>query len=94
MYKHCIYYKNRDEYMEAKIQKWGNSVGIRIPSSILKSLNIKTNDILNIEQEEDKIVIRIPKKKKISLEERFKNYHGENLSKDFSWDDPMGEEIW
>lgn len=80
--------------MEAKIQKWGNSVEIRIPSSILKSLNIKTNDILNIEQEEDKIVIRIPKKKKISLEERFNNYHGENLSKDFSWDDPMGEEIW
>ena len=81
-------------FMEAKIQKWGNSVEIRIPSSILKSLNIKTNDILNIEQEEDKIVIRIPKKKKISLEERFNNYHGENLSKDFSWDDPMGEEIW
>ena len=80
--------------MEAKVQKWGNSVEIRIPSSILKSLNIKTNDILNIEQEEDKIVIRIPKKKKISLEERFNNYHGENLSKDFSWDDPMGEEIW
>lgn len=80
--------------MEAKIQKWGNSVEIRIPSSILKSLNIKTNDILNIEQEEDKIVIRIPKKKKISLEERFNNYHGENLSKDFSWDNPMGEEIW
>ena len=80
--------------MEAKIQKWGNSVEIRIPSSILKSLNIKTNDILNIEQEEVKIVIRIPKKKKISLEERFNNYHGENLSKDFSWDDPMGEEIW
>lgn len=80
--------------MEAKVQKWGNSVGIRIPSSILKSLNIKTNDILNIEQEEDKIVIRIPKKKKISLEERFNNYHGENLSKDFSWDVPMREEIW
>lgn len=81
--------------MEAKIQKWGNSVGIRISSSILKSLNIKTNDILNnIEQEEDKIVIRIPKKKKISLEKRFNNYHGENLSKDFSWDDPMREEIW
>ena len=93
MYKHCIYYKNRDDYIEAKVQKWGNSVGIRIPSSILKSLNIKTNDILNIEQEEDKIVIRIPKKKKISLEERFNNYHGENLSKDFSWDDPMKEEI-
>ena len=50
--------------MEARIQKWGNSDGIRIPSSILKSLNIKTNDILNIEQQDDKIVISIPKKKK------------------------------
>lgn len=51
--------------MEARVQKWGNSNGIRIPSSILKSLNIKTNDILNIEQQEDKIIISITKSKKI-----------------------------
>ena len=80
--------------MEVKIQKWGNSAGIRIPSSILKSLDLKTNDILNIEQRENKIIISIPKKKKISLEEKFKNYHGENLAKVFSWDDPVGKEIW
>ncbi len=80
--------------MEVRIQKWGNSAGIRIPSSILKSLKIKTNDVLNIEQQEDKIVISIPKKRKISLEERFKNYNGDNLAKDFSWDDSMGREIW
>ena len=95
MYKQCIYYLiDGDDNMEARLQKWGNSAGIRIPSSILKSLNIKTNDILNIEQEEDKIVISIHKKKKISLEERFKNYHTNNLAKDFSWDEPMGKEIW
>ena len=82
------------EIMEARIQKWGNSLGIRIPSSILKSLNIKSNDILNISQEDDKIIISIPKKNKISLEEKFKNYHGENLAKEFSWDDPVGKEIW
>lgn len=80
--------------MEARVQKWGNSDGIRIPSSILKSLNIKTNDILNIEQEEDKIVITIPKRKKISLAEKFKQYSGENLAKDFSWDESVGKEIW
>ena len=80
--------------MEARIQKWGNSDGIRIPSSILKSLNIKTNDILNIEQEDDKIIISIPKKKKISLADRFKDYKGKNLAKDFSWDESVGKEIW
>ena len=80
--------------MEIRIQKWGNSDGIRIPSSILKSLNIKTNDILNIEQDNDKIIISIPKKKKISLEDRFKKYHGKNLAKEFSWDENVGREIW
>lgn len=85
---------NGDDIMEARIQKWGNSDGIRIPSSILKSLNIKTNDILNIEQKDDKIIISVPKKKKVSLEDRFKEYHGKNLAKDFVWDDPIGREIW
>ena len=80
--------------MEARLQKLGNSDGIRIPSSILKSLNIKTNDILNIEQEDDKIIISIPKKRKISLADKFKEYHGRNLAKDFSWDESVGKEIW
>ena len=80
--------------MEARLQKWGNSDGIRIPSSILKSLNIKTNDILNIEQVDDKIIISIPKKKKISLADKFKDYKGKNLAKDFSWDESVGKEIW
>ena len=80
--------------MEIRIQKWGNSDGIRIPSSILKSLNIKTNDILNIETVNKKIIISIPEKKKISLEKKFKEYKGKNLAKDFSWDESVGKEIW
>ncbi len=80
--------------MEARLQKWGNSTGIRIPSSILKSLNIKADDIVYIKQDEDRIIISIPKKKKISLRDKFKNYNGENLAKEFSWDKNVGKEIW
>lgn len=80
--------------MEIKLQKWGNSDAIRIPSSILKSLNLKTNDKVILEKVEDKIVITIPKKKHISLEEKFKAYKGENLAKEFVWDEPRGREIW
>ena len=80
--------------MEIRIQKWGNSDGIRIPSNILKSLNIKTNDILNIEQKNDKIIISVPKKRKISLDAKFKEYKGKNLAKEFSWDENIGKEIW
>ena len=80
--------------MEAKLQKWGNSCGIRIPNSILKSLNLKSNDIVLLEQIEDKIIISIPKKKKFCIEEEFEKYNGENPVKDFEWDDPVGREIW
>ena len=80
--------------MEARLQKWGNSDGIRIPSAILKSLKLKTNDKVNLEQVDDKIIISKQKKEKISLAEKFENYNGDNLSKDFSWDEARGKEIW
>lgn len=80
--------------MEVRLQKWGNSDGIRIPSPILKDLKIKTNDMLKIEKVDNKIVISKPEKAKISLEERFKKYNGDNLAKDFEWDEPRGREIW
>lgn len=80
--------------MEVRIQKWGNSDGIRIPSVILKALNLKTNDKVELVQAEDRIIISKSLNNKISLEDRFKNYKGDNLTKEFSWDDPKGREIW
>ena len=79
--------------MEARLQKWGNSNGIRIPSSYLKSLNLKTDDVVLLEQDEEKIIIFKPKDK-ISLKKKFEIYNGENLAKEFSWDDAKGKEIW
>ena len=78
--------------METKLQKWGNSDGIRIPSSFLKWLNIKTNDKVDLKCENDKIIISKPRND--ILMERFEKYDGENLAKEFSWDDPKGREIW
>lgn len=80
--------------MELKLQKWGNSYGIRIPSIFLKELNIKENDKILIEKQDDKIVISKSKKQKVSLREKFNNYKGKNLSNEYSWDEAVGREIW
>lgn len=79
--------------MEAKLQKWGNSDGIRIPSIILKSLNLKTNDRVELFQQEDKIVIKKVNSNRDLFEKKIKEYKGENLSKEFVWD-VKGKEIW
>jgi len=80
--------------MNMRLQKWGNSIGIRIPHNILKTLNLKTNDIVNIKEEDEKIIITKIEKKKISLEDRINMYEGKNLSKEFEWDQEQGREIW
>ncbi len=80
--------------MEVKLQRWGNSNGIRIPSVILKTLNLKPNDMVEIKENDDKIIISKLKNKHITLKERIKQYKGPNLAKDFIWDENVGKEIW
>ena len=80
--------------METRLQKWGNSDGIRIPSSFLKMLDLKTNDKVDLSYEDNKIIITKPKRRRITLEERFAEFNGNNSCKDFAWDDPKGKEIW
>ncbi len=83
--------------MEARIQKWGNSDGIRIPSSILKTLNIKTNDKVDLIQEKDRIIISKPKKRHLTLEERFEMFNSlsdneKGSVEPFDWGEDLGKE--
>ena len=83
--------------MEARLQKWGNSDGIRIPSSFLKSLNLKTNDKVDLTQEKDRIIISKPKKRHLTLEERFEMFeslpNNEKGSVElYDWGEDLGKE--
>ena len=80
--------------MEIKLQKWGNSFGIRIPKSIITDLDIKENDLLDIREEDKKLIIVKKEKEKVSLLKLFQEYKGENLTKEFEWDEARGNEIW
>lgn len=90
---------NGDDNMEARLQKWGNSDGIRIPSSFLKSLNLKTNDKVELIQEKDKIIISKPQKKHLTLEERFEMFeqlpiNEKGMVESYDWGEDLGKEIF
>jgi antitoxin MazE len=80
--------------MEIKLQKWGNSMGIRIPSNVIKSLGIKEGDNLKLEQQNNHLLLSKIERKHLTLKERFANYSGPNRSKDFTWDEAKGREVW
>lgn len=69
--------------MEVTLNKWGNSMGVRIPNSLIKQLDLKENMLLKINAIKNKLVIE---KKEKSIESLCKKITDENLNiyNDFS----------
>ena len=81
--------------MQATIQKWGNSQGIRIPKAFLEAVGMGENDLVEINRDDDNIVItKIKEKKGLTLEDIFKDYDGEYEPEEFDWGSPAGKEVW
>jgi antitoxin MazE len=76
--------------MEAKIQKWGNSLGIRIPNNIIKDLSLKNGSTVDINEEADHIIIT-PKK---NLEDLLNCITKENLHTEKDFGIIEGIESW
>jgi antitoxin MazE len=79
--------------MKATIQKWGNSLAIRIPKNISKDTRVSEGSDINITVENGKIILS-PSPKEFSLKELLKNITNENIHSEVSTGDHMGGEIW
>lgn len=44
--------------MDVKIQQWGNSAGLRVPSTVLKELGISLGDTLTLDIADGAIVLK------------------------------------
>ncbi|WP_121640674.1 AbrB/MazE/SpoVT family DNA-binding domain-containing protein [Virgibacillus sp. Bac330] len=75
-----------------KVQKWGNSLAVRIPSNMADEIKIVqgTEVELRVENRELKIV---PAKKKQTLEELMAKITSENRHDEIDWGKAEGAEI-
>jgi antitoxin MazE len=80
--------------MVAKIAKWGNSLGVRIPRPLLEVIGLTDNDSVEIIAE-DKILILRPARERLTLETLFQDWDGE-APEPYDWgelDAPVGREL-
>ena len=78
--------------MLTKVQKWGNSLAIRIPSVFAKEIGLRPDSEVELKLENDKLVI-VPNKKK-HLEELLNQITPENLHAEVDWGVKSGKEEW
>jgi antitoxin MazE len=77
--------------MQTVVQKWGNSLGIRIPSMYVKEFNLKNGNSVEIIEEDGKIVIVPPKK---NLQEMLSRVTQDNLHSPIETGSSLGNEEW
>ncbi len=81
--------------MQATIQKWGNSQGIRIPKAFLEALGMMENDVVELNRVNDNLVItKVKEKKELTIDDIFQGYDGEYTPEAFDWGLPVGREVW
>jgi len=92
---YILKYKEGDDFVRVRIQKWGNSQGIRIPKAFLDALGMMENDPVELNRVDDNIVItKVKKEKELTLDDIFKDYDGESVAEEFDWGSPIGKEVW
>lgn len=77
--------------MQTKIQKWGNSLGVRLPSQLSKQLHLYPGSTVELKIEDDRIVIEAPKYDLDSLLKGISSKNRHHLEFD---DKQFGSEEW
>lgn len=80
--------------MVSKVQKWGNSQGLRLPKHVLESADIAVGDHVEVIPQEGQIVIKKVSKRKFELAEMISRMPRNYKVHEESFGRPIGKEAW
>ena len=79
--------------MVTRIQKWGNSLALRIPRSFAVQAKVAAGTAVDIAVEKGQLVVR-PVRQRYRLRELLKAVDARNLHAEVQTGRPVGREIW
>jgi len=80
--------------MTGTIQKWGNSLALRIPSSLAKDAGLTRGAAVELAIEDGRIVVKPKARRRYSLSRLLKGVRKDNLHGEHDWGAPTGRESW
>ena len=82
--------------MHAKIQKWGNSQGLRLAKNLLADAQLDIGDEVDINVK-DGILLVTPAKRirgRHNLKDLVSRIPGNYQAGEIDWGEPVGKEVW
>ncbi len=82
--------------MFTKVQKWGNSQGIRLPKKLLEKTQIKVGEEVDISVKDGKIIVEATNniRGKYSIAELAQNMPKDYKVSEEDWGLPVGKEVF
>jgi antitoxin MazE len=82
--------------MLTKIQKWGNSQGLRLPKNLLADADLVPGDEVDIAVKDGIIIISPARRKRgrHSLKDLVARIPEDYQAGEVDWGEPVGKEIW
>lgn len=81
--------------MHVRVQKWGNSLAMRIPKPFAHDAEVKEGTVLNLSVSEGKLVATpVQKKKKFTLKQLLAEVNKNNLHSEVDVGPSVGREVW
>ena len=80
--------------MLTKIQKWGNSLALRIPKTFALDANLENDSTVEISLVDGKIVIKPVSAPQWSLDELLAGINKNNIHQEVDSGEPVGNEVW
>ncbi len=80
--------------MLTKVQKWGNSLALRIPKAFALDAQLENDSIVEIKILEGQIIVTPVSDKVWTLEELLADINKNNLHHEIDAGLPLGNEVW
>ena len=80
--------------MESRIQKWGNSLAVRIPKPFASEVGLHQDDEVELQVKKGKLVITPMKVPLYRLSELLSNITSSNLHSEVDYGLSVGHEAW
>jgi antitoxin MazE len=80
--------------MKTHVQKWGNSLALRIPKSFASEVGLKSDSPVEVSAEDGKLVIVPVAKPQLTLKQLLSKVTPENIHHEVETGPAIGNEAW